>query len=139
MNAIRRHHSVEKTLQELNRVFKIIVFQVYFSVAPVIDFTIFIVTRKDTDLYLKLLCTTIGVNCFLLVFVLNYLCAKLSKIAHQSYPLLYSFVLRVNLSLSMKMRIQAFMERLSGPEIQCDQRLAQDFQMTRSQKLYKII
>ena len=117
MKAYRNHTEVVKTLNLLNKMYKIVMFQIYFSVSPLIDYTIFIVTQKDTTFYLRLLCSSVGVNCFLMIFVLTYLCAGITKIAHNSRPLLYTFLLKTRLSVNENMRIESFIERLSGPEI----------------------
>ena len=65
----------------------------------------------------RLLCSSIGVNCFLMFFIITYLCAGVTKIAHKSRPLLHTFLFKTRLSVNGKMRIESFIERLSSPEI----------------------
>ena len=43
--------------------------------------------------------------------------ASVTTVAHKSRPLLYSFLLNSNPSVNQRMKIEAFISRLSGPEI----------------------
>ena len=117
LNAILRYKSIEQTVNELNKMYKIMLFMVYLFSAPGIDMSIYIFQRKDTSDIMKLISISVGTVGFTLIFAVSYLCAQVLKTAHKSRPLLYSFIIENKLSVNQKMKIQNFLERLSSHEV----------------------
>ena len=117
LNAILRHKSVEQTVHELNKMYNKMVFILYLASVPAIDIAVYMLHRGDTSIIMKLISLGVGVTAINSVFALNYTCAQIIKTAHKSRPLLYSFLIETKLSIHQKLKIQHFLEHLSGADI----------------------
>ena len=117
LNAILRHKSVEQTVHELNKMYKILVLIFYLAAVPVFDLAIFIPSRRDSSIILMCFSSSLGLAALISMFALNYTCAQIVKTAHKSRPLLYIFLIESKLSIHHKWKIHEFIEHLSGAEI----------------------
>ena len=100
LNAILRHKSVEQTVHELNKMYKILVFLVYLTSVPAIDISIYVFNRDDSSAAIKAFGFTIGLIVIAMVFTINYMCAQIIRTAHKSRPLLYSFLIENKLPVN---------------------------------------
>ena len=74
---------------------------------------------RESNIYGRFIAATDFFFGFMLLYVVNNLCASVSSAAHKSYPMMYSFLIRNNTKIATKrkLKILAFIEKLSGPEI----------------------
>ena len=119
MNAIIRHNSVIQNTKILNLSLKNIIFILYYCLRPILNIMLFIFHSPETNFYTRIIFATIIFIGFFILYVVNHLCASVSSVAHNSYPMVYSFLIRNNtkIAIKRKLKILAFIEKLSGPEI----------------------
>ena len=116
-NAISKHNSLEKNVKKLNKMYKIMIFLVYIISSIAINLSIFILHGSESAIFTKILFSAFGISSFIMPFILNYMCASVTKRAHNSGPLIFRYLLNNRLSLKQKLKIETFISRLSGPEI----------------------
>ena len=119
MNAIIRHNSVTQNTKRLNLTLKYFTFMLYYFVRPVLNILIFITHSPDTNFYARFAAGVVVVFGFIVLYIVNYICASVSSAAHKSYPMMYSFLNKHkrNIGIKRKLKIQDFIEKLSGSEI----------------------
>ena len=117
MNSIHFHNSVSVLTHCLNKYFKELIFFFYYMVTPCLELISYISHEKSTVFVARILAAFVVVLIFSLVFAMNLLSANVIHSAHKSYPLLYKFLLKNRLSLKELLKIQTFIEHLSGREI----------------------
>ena len=117
LNAILRHKLVEQTVHELNQMYNKMIFILFLASVPAIDIAVYMIHRGDTSIIVKLISLGVGLTAINSVFALNYMCAQIIRTAHKSRPLLYSFLIQNKLSFNQKLKIQHFLEHLSGADI----------------------
>ena len=93
----------------------------YYLMVPFIDLCV-IVVIEESDIYLSVLWLELGFIIIINLFIVNYMLSLIARSAHYSYPLLNTCIARQNytqnvLSLKLRLKILALIERLSGPVI----------------------
>ena len=117
MNSIHLHNSVEVLTHSLNKYFKYLIFIVYYITTPTLELVCYVSHEESTAFLVRILMVFVFVLIFSMVFAMNLLSANVIHSAHKSYPLLYKFLLKNRLSLKEVLKIQSFIEHLSGREI----------------------
>ena len=117
MRAILKHNYVAKTVKDLNKIYKYVLLILYSTTTLAIDLSLFIVTGSESNTYLKIVCILFSLTIFILIFALTYLSALVMKLADSPRPFLYSFLVRNKILIRQKMKIKAFINRLSKHEI----------------------
>ena len=116
-DAIIRHNIITKYTEDVNDMFKYIIFIFYYMVSPYINIIAFTVINKNTNFYIRLLKALVLIALIFMLFMLNYICASVTKTAHNSRLRLYRILTYRKLSVIQKIKVQAFVEKLSGPDI----------------------
>ena len=108
-----------KYTNQLNLSVKYFVFIIYYLARPIVNILLYITHSPETNFYFRFAAAVVVVFLFILLYVVNYLCSSVSSAAHKSYSIMYSFLIRNNrkITTQTKLRIQNFIEKLSGPVI----------------------
>ena len=90
-----------------------------YCVRPCLNILLYITHSHESNIYGCFIAAIDFLFGFILLFIVNYLCASVSSAAHKSYPMMYSFLTRNNtrITTKRKLKILAFIEKLSGPVI----------------------
>ena len=114
--AIDCHNIVVKECEDINRMYKIITFIIYYIASPSMILCTRLALSKDLDPIIKypLFLIAFIAGC---VFVgMNFLSSLIRRTAHRPRLLLYKYLDR-SLTLRHRMKIMAFIEKLCGPDI----------------------
>ena len=117
MNSIHIHNSAAVLTHSLNKYFKELIFIVYYIATPGILLICYVSHEKSTEFVPRIVAAFVFVLIFSMVFAMNLLSANVIHSANKSYPLLYKFLLENRLTLKELLKIQSFVEHLSGHEI----------------------
>ena len=117
LNAFKEHNFIEILNNNINHTFKHFIIILYFIATPGFEMVLFCVHDKRQTLIGKLFAASIFTSCFTAVFIMTMISARISKAAHKSYPLLFSYMIRNRIPLQRKLKILSFIEKLSGPDI----------------------
>ena len=117
MNSIHIHNSVEVLTHSLNKYFKELIFIVYYMATPSGQLICYVSHEKSTVFVVRILAAFLFVVIFSLFLLMNLLSANVIHSAHKSYPLLYTFMIENKLKIRDQLRVEAFIEHLSGPRI----------------------
>jgi len=109
-------NNINLTTDKINESFKIMAFIYYYLSVPALDLCIIVAILENEFLFLCIsaLLATIG---FIILFCVNYSFSSISREAHLLYKPLNSIFVRKSLNLQLKLKINAAIERLSGPVI----------------------
>ena len=117
MNAIIEHNIVSKYTEELNNVFKYIIFILYYLDTLFLMFLLYISHANDTYFYFRFA----SIIVFVLIFVYNYSVNLFSSLIMQSsskpVSVLYQILSLKGLTIRERLKIQSFIERLSESDI----------------------
>ena len=118
MNAILKHKSIEISVIKLNKIYKMVIFLVYFIIGPGIDLSFYVVDGNHSMLiFTRILFFYIGSTILCFAFILNYMCASVTKAALKPHSPLHKFILVKKLPAKQKLKIQAFIQHLSETKI----------------------
>ena len=116
-HCIRLHNLVTKLTKELNGFFSYMLFVLYYFATPALEILIYLSHDKHTYIFARFAAVFIFVLVFGTVFMLNLMSTWITKEAHKSLPLLHSFMNATRLRNYQSLKVMAFIEKLSGPEI----------------------
>jgi hypothetical protein len=116
MEVFKEHETVSRLTNDINRWMRYLMGVYYFcSVAP-LDLGI-VLMMSEHNLWLKL---TIGLLLIVIIVnacYINHLQATVIKLAHGCYPTLNSMMANKPMSVRLKLKVLALIEKLTGPEI----------------------
>ena len=115
--AIENHNLVEVITHKLNVFFNTLMFILYYMATPALQLVFYVSHQKDTYFYARFVAAFVSVIIYSLIFSMNLLSAQVISASHKSYPILYSFLVRNNMSIIQRLKIMSFIEKLSGPDI----------------------
>ena len=94
-------------------------FVLYYMATPGFQVVLFGTHKSDTSPLGRFAYVLLVVFCFTAILYMNVMCTWVSRAAHKSYPILYRLILHMDrrYPLRHRLRVQSFIERLSGPEI----------------------
>src|SRR6185437_12422797 len=98
---------------------KYILFILYYLATPGFQVVLFGTHKSDTSPLARIYYVLLIIFCFYLVIYMSMMCTWVSRAAHKSYPILYRFIIQMDRRhpIRHRLRVQSFIERLSGPEI----------------------
>ena len=114
---ITEHNSIAKQTKDLNELFSLIIFNIYFLATPPLMILIYLTHANDSTLFLRMVAIFVFIIVFFVVFSINLLSSLISQSAHKSRPLLHSFLIKNKVTTAQRFKIMAFNEKLSGPDI----------------------
>ena len=115
-DAIHRHHLLVRLCADLNNMFRIWIFILYYIASPAIILFGNLALSKNIHPFLRKLMGILVILEFAVFIGLNFLNSLIIKSAHRPRLLFYKYLSR-RLPLRHRMRIMAFIERLCGPNI----------------------
>ena len=118
MYAIKEHKYLQKLVGEMNQLFRVLIFVIYYMATFAFQLLIFMAHRKDSSLLGRFGAIVILIAIFSAVFYTNVMNTWISGSAHKPYSTLYSIInSRINIRSNEKLKIMSFIESLSGPVI----------------------
>ena len=93
------------------------IFGIWPIVLPIVMILLYLVHAKDTKYFARFIAEAGFTVFFLVMFSINLLSSMVREAAHKSINVLYTFLFRVKVSTAQRMKIMAFIEKLSGPDI----------------------
>ena len=118
IRAIEEHHLIAKQTKQLNQFFGPILFILYFMNTPPLVILIYLFNHAQTTHIGTIIVSIIFTFLFLCTCLTNWLCCRISHSARDPYPLLNNILSNSNnISIANLLKIQAFIEKLSGPAI----------------------
>ena len=101
---------ISKTNEWLSRMLLLF----YILILPTIDLGIIMIILDSTT---ALILGTIIIICIILIMIFNYTLSTIASHSHISYQNLNSVLCRKSLPLSLRLKVVALIEKLSGPVI----------------------
>ena len=117
MNAIIEHNIVSKYTEELNNVFKYMIFILYYLATPSLMFLLYISHANDTSFYFRFTAIIVFVFIFAYTYSLNLFSGLIMQSSSKPVSVLYQILSLKWLTLRERLNIQSFMERLSESDI----------------------
>ena len=117
LNAITEHNTTSKQTKDLNDVWELIIFLIYYMTTPPLMVLLYLVHAKDIKYILRLVAGAGAFLFVLLLFSINLLSSMISGSAHKPRNVLYTFLMSVNISIAQKLKIINFIENLNGSVI----------------------
>ena len=119
LKTVVKHNSISDMTKKLNlkTKYRIILFILYFMVRPAVNVLIYLTQLSETHLMAKIAATSVAVFGVCILFTLNYFCASLIRFAHQSYNILYAFLIKNRVTIKQQLKILSLIEKLSGRDI----------------------
>ena len=113
---IDHNYCCMKTSQ-LNQTFSYLIVVMYIFAKPALNILVYITHSKGTHHYTRVAATNIFIVCLAAIFSVNFLCASVTSCAHKPLKQFYDLYKRDGISIRLKLKVVAFMEKLSGPDI----------------------
>ena len=117
LKVIEHHNRVSVFTSKMNKYFSKLIFVVYYIGTPALQLICYCSHEKSTKFYYRFVFNFVFLVIFSMVFVMNLMSADVIHSAHKSYPLMYKIMLKTKLNFRQKLRLQAFIQRLSDCEI----------------------
>jgi len=117
MQAIIVHDKVAIQTEEIDTVFKIIVFLFYQISSPSSLMLISVWQLPETVAFAGPVCAFIAVNVAAVIFFLNLLCSQISHSAKRPRNLFYRHLIKGSLSVRQRLKILQFTEHLAEQDI----------------------
>ena len=118
MQTIVSHNKVSLLTKQLNRFFNVLIFVVYYLGTLSIHLMIYTTHEKSSKFPLRLAACFVVAIVFSAALFIGTICGDVIRTAHKPYAKLFKFsFIQNNISINEKMKIQAFIEHLSGPPI----------------------
>ena len=114
---IAKHNTLTTLVQDINITFKYILFVLYYTAPIFLNMYVYELKTKSTRFIVKLVIGLLCMAVSLILFQMNSVCTLVTKNAHKSQSNGYKCLVINRYSLRQKWKIQAFIERLSGPDI----------------------
>ena len=117
ISSIERHQLATQLTKQFNDFFSYILFSMYYFATPALQILIYLTHAKDTGFYPRFVFAFVFSVVFRALFSSTLMCTMVSKAAHRSNKVLHRFILSPKLSFQRRLKIMAFIEKLSGPDI----------------------
>ena len=119
MDLIEEHKNVTKKTTDYNKLFRILLFGLYYISIPSTLLCIYGIHHKDMDTMGRIYSSSITLLCSIILIVVGYLCCKIIITAKLPYPHLMGYMCKKQSRMPVRnrMKVMAFIERLSGPDI----------------------
>ena len=119
INLIYHHKQMEIETYWLNKEFRVHFYVVYKFLKPVLNLIIFHTHAPDMTTMMRIMCVIMAVITGCLKFMISYIASSVMLAAHRPQSGLYVSLVNIDskMSLKKKLKIERFIERLSGPEI----------------------
>ena len=103
----------------MNHFFSYLIFIVYYVATPGLQILIYATYHKDYNILTRIYFIILVITIDLAVIMMNVMSIWITTYAHKPYNLLYSYLTQSRLTIPVKhrLKIQTFIERLSGPDI----------------------
>jgi hypothetical protein len=116
MKAIREHNNCSVEISKLNEIMSGLLAIIYFPLSIAFNIVIHITINSD-NAYVSFSYAILSLIAIGTQYVFIYFCSSVSSSAHNLRPELYSFLIRNKSTVKEKLKISAFIEKLSGPII----------------------
>ena len=93
------------------------IFIIYYMATPGFEVVLFGALKPDTSPIGRFSNVLLSFFCFSAVVYMNLMNTWISRTAHHSYQLMYSLLNRVRTTTLVRIKVQVFVEKLSGPDI----------------------
>ena len=117
IDAITKHDFVSQQTVRLNHLFKYILFILHYVSTPSANILMYLTHSEESNMWVRFWAIFAFILIAGIIFSINLFCALFSKPAHSSLRLLYSFMVRNNVSTRDRFKLMNFIEKLSGPDI----------------------
>ena len=117
MSAISEHNSVSKQTEDLNEFFSKIIFVLYYFASPTLMILLYITGAEDTHTVLRFVAVFVFLIVFLVVFGMNLFSSLISGSSRKPRKLFFDYLFRNNFNPMEGLKVMAFIEKLSGPDI----------------------
>ena len=117
MRAIAEHNSAVKYCQDLNHLYKYLIFILYYMCSPAFMLCIYYILLKDTSFVGVLIGSCIMIVGYSSVFGVTLFSSQITTAAHKPRKVLYRKIAQKSLPLQQKLKISSFIEKLCGPDI----------------------
>jgi len=117
MIAMSNHNSLTQSTIKLNLLFKYILFIIYYLAKPTLNLILYLTHGRDSSTILRIAAMIAFSFLISLIYSVNYFSTAVTKAAHKSYQLFFQFLIKRRLNIRDRLKILAFIEKLSGPNI----------------------
>ena len=105
------HRKLTKLIEEMNVYLKYIILIIYFMI-PLNLIVMLLIYDKSTPFHMKILLSSMLLIFFILLCSVNYMCVSVTSTSTKCYPKLYKLLIKPNLSVNQRLRIQSFIKEL---------------------------
>lgn len=117
MNAINKHHFYSQLTTKFNNLFKYNLAIVYFTSGPALALLLSLALNSTFNLYIRIAYYVVIVQICIALYVFNYIASSYSSSAHSFTSIMYKFLNEKQISIEHKLKINTFIEKITGPAI----------------------
>jgi hypothetical protein len=114
---IAEHNTAVKICVDFNQILNKMIFFIYYLLSPIDMLVARIILSDETLFIARIGGSIIVVFGFSIIFLLTCLFSQIKTVAHRPYHLLHSLMCSKTLSVSQRIKIMTYIERLCGPDI----------------------